>query len=177
MFQLQTIKKYREHPSMQLLLKSLRREQWTRLVVGVFVVSSGILLLYLFFGGNNLISMLSFVALIIGVRFLQNTLKTWDFENQKLLQLIENQPTKIVWVYSIVTQRMPFGLAFNEQSLLYFKLENGDDITVNIPPEKLKIVTRFLKRLLPHAVFGYTPNRMRSYLRSPLDFLQQNDGK
>ena len=159
---------------MQILLKSLRKEQWARLLVAVLMTTFGGLFIYLFFGKNQLLVILSLGLLVFGIRFLRTVLKEWDFENQKLLQLIDNQPIKIVWVYSMVTERMPFGLALSKQGLLYFKLENGDDIAVSISNENLKIVTRFLKRLLPHAVFGYTPERMRNYRKNPSLFLQQN---
>ena len=162
---------------MQILLKSLRKEQWARLVTAVLMTTLGGLFIYLFFNKNHIIVILSLGLLVLGIRFLRGVLKEWDFENQKLIQLINNQPTKIVWVYSMVTERMPFGLALSKQGLLYFKLENGDDIAVNISNANLKIVTRFLKRLLPHATFGYTPERMRLYHQNSHSFLHKNKEK
>jgi hypothetical protein len=59
---------------------------------------------------------------------------------------------------------------------LYFKLSNGDEITVSLRPQKLKVISKFLNRLLPHASFGYSHDRAQWYHVHP-DMLRKETEK
>jgi hypothetical protein len=87
--------------------------------------------------------------------------------------LLEHHPRQIVWVYSIVTERLPFGFNVARAGLMYFKLADGDEITVSLPAERLPWISRYLNDRLPHATFGYSRDREQWYLASPYLLLRE----
>ena len=88
-------------------------------------------------------------------------------EDERLWYLLNENPKQIVWVYSITTQTMPFGFHLWDTGTMYFKLLDGDEITVGLPTKKLKMVSKFLNRLLPHASFGYSEERQAQFEKDP----------
>jgi hypothetical protein len=62
---------------------------------------------------------------------------------------------------------MPFGLYLWERGTMFFMLQDGDEISVGLPARKLKMVSRFLNKLLPHASFGYTAERQQQFEADP----------
>ena len=89
-----------------------------------------------------------------------------------MIKLLLNSPTKIVWVYSILTQRMPFGLQTTRQAVLYIKKLDGDEISLEVEEKDLPKIMEYLNQRLPHASFGYTPERAQWYLAEPALLLQ-----
>ena len=83
-----------------------------------------------------------------------------------MTKLLKNKED-IVWVYSILTQRMPFGLQINRQAILYFKLIDSNEITLTVPEKDLSDISLFLNQHLPHASFGYTQERAQWYMANP----------
>ena len=72
---------------------------------------------------------------------------------------LREHPERIVWVYSMVTERMPFGLNLMRSATLYLVDDRGEAHDFSLPPDRLLLVTKTLNRLLPHAEFGYTEER------------------
>ncbi|MBV6653640.1 MAG: hypothetical protein KI786_07790, partial [Mameliella sp.] len=58
---------------------------------------------------------------------------------------------------------------------LYLKLRDGDDVSVSLSADDLKVVSRYLNRLLPHATFGYTKDREQWFMASPLMLLREEE--
>lgn len=84
-------------------------------------------------------------------------------------ELREN-PEDIVWVYGMVTERMPFGFRTVRMETLYFVDRAGDIHSFPLRKGQTKLVTRTLNRVLPHAEFGYTPEREMAYRGEVTDF-------
>ncbi len=76
---------------------------------------------------------------------------------------LREEPETIVWVYGLVTERMPFGFKTVAIGTLYFVEVSGETHTFSMKPAKLKLVTKTLNRVLPHAEFGYSPEREMKY--------------
>lgn len=72
---------------------------------------------------------------------------------------LRDNPQDIVWVYSVVTDRMPFGFKVASLGTLYLVDRSGDVHCFGMKPVDLRLVTKTLNRVLPHAEFGYTPER------------------
>ncbi len=109
----------------------------------------------------------SLILAVLGLRFLANILKERNPMNHLLIQLLLNDPRKIVWVYSLSTQSMPYGFHINRFGLMYFKLIDGDELSVSLPANKLRAVSKSLNAHLPHATFGYTKEREQWYMAHP----------
>ncbi len=69
------------------------------------------------------------------------------------------EPETIVWVYGLVTERMPFGFKTVSVGTLHLVETDGTIHAFGMKPNELKLVTKTLNRVLPHAEFGYTPER------------------
>jgi hypothetical protein len=76
---------------------------------------------------------------------------------------LREHPEQFVWVYTLVTQRMPFGLDIMQGGVLYLFTEKGEMHDFALPADKLLLVSKTLNRLLPNAEFGYTPERELKY--------------
>ncbi|HMQ49364.1 MAG TPA: hypothetical protein PKA00_16755 [Saprospiraceae bacterium] len=158
-----SIQPFKRHPAFQLLAAALRREKRMELVLYLALALTGIHLCIFFWPSNFYLCLVGSLVFAGGLYALIR-LKQQDHE---LLHLLDQEPEKIVWVYSVVTHRQPFGIQLFQSGTLYFKLMDGNEISVVLPPSKLKLVSRFLNRLLPHASFGYSPERAALYKRDP----------
>ncbi|MFK8161934.1 MAG: hypothetical protein AB8H12_05670 [Lewinella sp.] len=83
---------------------------------------------------------------------------------------LREQPQSIVWVYGLVTERMPFGFKTVAVGTLYMVDKDGDCHTFGLKPTDLKLVTKTLNRVLPEADFGYTPEREIKYRGEETNF-------
>lgn len=165
-------KNLHEHPAIQKLQSAMRREQRLKLLASFGLLALGLVFCSLAFEANILLAIFGLVLTVLGIRFVYLLLFSGRTEAGRLMHLLEHQPKQIVWVYSVVTERLPFGLQFSRNSTLYFKLMDRDEITVSLPARDLKPVARALNKFLPHASFGYTEDREQWYLASPAMLLQ-----
>ncbi len=154
------------HPGLQPLWQGVRRE-WRMKVVCfslMAIVGAGIMWYCrgrsLFFFGCGLL-------LLLWGGWLLNRLLRKPPDEQRLVSILKYQPDCVVWVYGIITERMPFGLRLLPSATLYFKLDTGEELSVGVSQHKIKLVSRILNRVLPHATFGYTPDRARQFELDP----------
>lgn len=89
--------------------------------------------------------------------------KNWKNEERNLIKIIDHQPEKILWVYTLETNLMPFGFKVKDKGYIYFKMNDGEDICIKMPAKDLKLVSRFLNRLLPNAMFGFSEEKQAKY--------------
>jgi len=102
---------------------------------------------------------LSLFSIVVGGLFRILTEQPLAFWRRQLRE----EPETIVWVYGLVTERMPFGFKTVAIGTLYFVEVSGETHTFSMKPAKLKLVTKTLNRVLPHAEFGYSPEREMKY--------------
>jgi len=76
---------------------------------------------------------------------------------------LREEPETVVWVYGLVTERMPFGFKTVATGTLHLVENDGDIHTFGMKPDELKLVTKTLNRVIPHAEFGYSPEREMKY--------------
>ena len=76
---------------------------------------------------------------------------------------LRDEPENIVWVYGLVTERMPFGFKTVASGTLHLVEADGDIHTFGLQPEALRLVTKTLNRVLPDAEFGYSEERELKY--------------
>jgi len=155
------------HPALQVLRLGLFRDSLLKVIASVALLAVGIVLLLVFFRENVILTVLGLAGVIVGIRLVFAGLRNLRIKNHRLMVLLRDHPAQIVWVYALVTERLPFGFRFARSGILYFKLADGDEITVTLGAGDLRLVSRFLNRLLPHASFGYTRDREQWYLASP----------
>ncbi len=155
------------HPAMRELESAVRREGQLQFLACLGILLFGMALTAVFFRTSVLMTILGLGIFVIGIKVVFEAGENMRLDQNRLLVVLRDQPEKIVWVFTMVTERMPFGFRFMRSGLLYFKLSNGDQFSVSLPTRKLKLVSKFLNRLLPHATFGYSKERDRQYQQSP----------
>lgn len=160
------------HPGMQVLQKALRREMWQQKLAAGILLFFGLSMLYVFFQNNYILSIIGLTASVLGVKYVYQTNLVAKVEDTTLMQLLQNQPRHIVWVYTLVTERLPFGFQIGSSGTIYFKLINGDEISVALSAKKLKLVSRTLNRILPHASFGYSEEKNQRFNTDPAMLLK-----
>ncbi|MBI5917347.1 MAG: hypothetical protein HY842_18420 [Bacteroidetes bacterium] len=62
---------------------------------------------------------------------------------------------------------MPFGMLLSERGTLHVMLLDGGQLTLTLPPQKLRLASKHLHRLLPHASFGYSEERRQQFETDP----------
>lgn len=159
---------------MKLLLRCLRRERGTQLLLAWLPVVLGAAL---FIGCRHLgtwVSVLSLAMWLTGLLLLKKALQQPRPEAHLLWVTLLNNPLRIVWVYSVRTQVMPFGFYLWETGQMYFKLVDGQEFCLFVPARKLRMLSRFLNKLLPHATFGYSPENEKLYRENPLQLTKNH---
>ena len=152
---------------MRLLYRALQKERNVRLILAIILMSVGVTVPYFYFRKNSFIASSGMVALILGCHLMYDILKKPRAKDERLWNLLTENPRRIVWVYSITIQTMPFGFHLWDSGTMYFKLLDGDEISVSLPVKKLKMVSKFLNRLLPHASFGFSDERQEQFDKDP----------
>jgi hypothetical protein len=113
------------------------------------------------------LAVLSLGIAIIALRLLSRLWRHASVDDHPLFRLLRDKPEQIVWVYGMATQWMPFGIEVQNSGLLYIKLIDGTEFCLSLRHDKLKLVSRTLRRFLPRAVFGYSPERAEQYRVNP----------
>ena len=161
---------------MELIRNALKRELRLKLLLSLALLLFGQFLCIFGFQLNGAIVFVGFVLTILGIKFTRDAILGRNVEESPLMLLLEKEPKKIVWVYSIVTQRMPFGLEFSKDATLYFKLVDGDEITLSMSENNANNVLKMLSLKLPHATFGYSQDKEQWFMANP-ELLYKEDGK
>jgi hypothetical protein len=164
---LQVQKKYRNHPAMQILCKALLRDTRLQLLFALLSTGGSTILVSFCFTKNIILTAFGLTTFVFGLRFFFKTVKQSSIESNRLILLLNKNPKKIIWVYALNTQLNPFGLEFMDSGVLYFKLSDGDEISVGLPAKKLKLVSKFLNRILTETTFGYSKERAEQYKSDP----------
>ncbi len=108
------------------------------------------------------------LAVIFGCfKLLYDVIRFWQPRQMPLIQLLINQPKEIIWVYSVLTEKLPLGIWFSKKGTMYFKLMNKDEFTIKLSEKEALIVSKYLNDRLPHATFGYSKDKEQWYMANP----------
>ncbi|THH36348.1 hypothetical protein [Neolewinella litorea] len=149
------------HPGLEPLWRSVAREHRAKQLTAVGVVTVGLLVCLLSIPYSVWLPFAGALAASLGLFWLYRLLSEQPLD--ALREDLREQPERIVWVYSVVTERMPFGLNLMRSGTLYLYVDDGRVHDFNLRAEQLLLVTKTLNRLLPHAEFGYTKERELKY--------------
>ena len=145
------------HPGLVPLWESMEREHRTKQLTAVGLVLVGLTAALFTLPYSAVFPFLGALAATLGVYWLVRLLgeqpaAAWREE-------LRETPERIVWVYGMVTERMPFGLNLMRSGTLYLVDDRGEAHDFSLRADQLLLVTKTLNRLLPHAEFGYTEER------------------
>jgi hypothetical protein len=154
-----------KHPAMKILYQGLRKERLLQSSFAGLLLVLAILGTGAFFPG--VLGWISFVLLLAAIYWLLGIQPQQDALQHPFAKALTEEPERIVWVYSMITQMSPYGFRFARKGILYLKLDSGEELSLPLPPDKLKLISRFLNRVLPHATFGYDPEKAQRYQKAP----------
>lgn len=157
---------------MKLLHNAIQKERNTKLVFALSLMFCGVVVPYVYFQRNSFITSVGLVAMILGIKLMFEVIRKPRTEDEMLWTLLCEKPKEIVWIYSVTTQTMPFGFYLWDAGTMYFKLLDGDELSVSLPVKKMKMVSKFLNRLLPHASFGYSDEKREQFEKDPKSLLK-----
>jgi len=159
-------KQHLNHPGLEPLWQSLEREWLIQLTALLALVTAGLVFIAVALSGYWVVMLLGIIISSIGGYHLYQHL-VQPRALDRLLKTLYETPQEVVWVYSVVNDHHPFGLQLLQRGILYFKLIDGDEISANLAPQKLKLISKVLSRALPGTVFGYSNERARRYSENP----------
>lgn len=160
---------------MQRLGKAVWREWALKLGASLLLVAFGLGLAWVTFGTQIVLPLFGLICTLLGIRFIFHLLQEKRAGGPRLMYLLENHPRHIVWVYAVVTERLPFGLQLGSSCTLYFKLMDGDEVSIGLSAEAQREAAQTLNQLLPHATFGYTRDREQWYMADPAMLLRHEE--
>jgi hypothetical protein len=163
------------HPAIQILQTALMKEVRIKATLAILGMSAGIIILFFAFEKHIIWRVFALMFWVLGLALAQNIPYLWKFDQTPLWSTMKYTPQRIVWVYTVVTQRMPFGFEIVQSGLIYFKLENGEDYSVSVAAKDLKLISRTLNRLLPHATFGYSQEKANIYDIDPKQLIRKKE--
>ncbi len=155
------------HPAIELLRNAIRRELRLQLILSLLLLLCGVLLCLFFFPDFIIMTIIGLATTIIGIRLVYQTALRLRLDRSSIMHLLQEEPHRVVWVYSVVTERLPFGFQFSRSGTLYVKTDDAETYSVSLPANKLKLVSKTLNRLLPHATFGYSVDKDQWFQESP----------
>jgi len=153
--------------AINLLQQAAKREQAVKLFSAIALLILAVVLITLFFEKNTLFSIIGLLALLLAVQFGYQYFLYRKVNQMPLFLLLERKPQDIVWVYALVTERMPFGFKINHNALMYFKLIDRDSICLSVPAKRVEVISKGLNHLLPHATFGFSEDKEQLYIAAP----------
>lgn len=155
-----------KHPGMLLLRKNVRAEALRELIFAVSVsalCAAVVFYLMILFWSDVLIAIIiatTLTVLLLAVAFwIDKSWQEYQSAEADFLELVYQRPESIVWVYGETRCQMPFGIELFKHGWLHFNLKDGTTRSVRIPFQRLTMVSKFLNRLLPNCLFGFTEER------------------
>ncbi len=175
LFLIFTVKNNRllQHPGIQLLHRAQRRELQLQLVSFLAMLALGIICCCFAWHNNALITIAGLTFTVLSLTALYHLYQHWH--DDRLMRILVHHPQQIVWIYTVVVQRMPFGVHLFQSGTIFFKLADGSEISVILPENKLRLVCHTLGRLLPHATIGYSKELETQYQKNPASLLRKTD--
>jgi hypothetical protein len=160
---------FKQTAAFRQIASSLIRERNQKLVTAIVSIIIAIILALQFDFQKNewILAVLIITFTVIGLLIIVNLINNWQLEKLQLVNLLKNKPKEIVWIYSVQTNRLPFGIQFTYDCTMYFYLLNGDFITVDLPKEKVIEISETLNLYLKHATFGYSQDNEQWYMANP----------
>lgn len=158
---------------MRILIKAIRREVLFQIVATNLLLLVGFLLALFQFDKSVFLTIIGLGAVVLSARLLWINFPSFLIHNHTLYKILYEHPQKVVWVYSEVTQRMPFGLELFSTGVIYLHLLDGSHDSVALPAKKLKLVSKFLNRLLPQATFGFSKERQQQFDIDPFMLMRE----
>lgn len=152
---------------MRVLRRAILRELRLQFAASVVLLAISSAVCVITFKINVVFSVIGFGVSMIAGKLVVDTAANLRIDNHFLLNFLRYQPQHIVWVYSAQAAPSRSKWSIWSQAAVHFRLDTGAEYTAKIPVQHLRLVMKFLLRLLPQATFGYSTDLEYLYRVSP----------
>ena len=167
------ISSYEKHPALKAIYESIRKERLQKWIVAMLIIPVSIFLITHFYQTDFLLVIIGLVGLSISVILVISLIQGGGLEKHPVYKILSEQPRDIVWVYSIKTQRLPFGISLFENTYLYFADTKSHLFSLKVRDKDIKIIMRKLNQWVPWASFGYSEQKELSYRENPNSLIKK----
>ena len=155
------------HPACGILRSAIAGELRSQILFAAALLATGLALLAFLYDRHFVWIVVGLILCICGGFVFMIWCKTRLPEKSKLWLYLRDRPQEVVWIYSTVTEIMPFGVALFSRTHLVFNTLDGEKIYLQISLSKRKLLIVWLRRLLPQATFGYSAEREERFFKNP----------
>jgi uncharacterized membrane protein YidH (DUF202 family) len=155
----------------EILKKALARNRNINLGLGVGLVICGVLILLLYYYSNSnterITAIVSISMTAIGVGLLGHGLLRYDITKNELIDVLKKNPQRIVWVYYLKVETMPYGIRVLDMTTLYFMCNDHEKLSLRTTEKQILEIMDKLQDRLPHATFGHNQEKEQLYRANP----------
>jgi hypothetical protein len=164
---------------LKLLHRALRRNRRQRLGAGLGAGIVGLSLVFAGVGVGGSDSALSGDAGVSSWTLLAAGLAIWGIGfaglewirsrsgQEQLLDCLQKQPERIVWVYYYKVESMPYGIRVGSWTSLQFRLDDKEKFSLRCREEECQRIMNALRPRLSHASFGHSVTKAQWYEADP----------
>ena len=153
--------RWAQHPAFQDILGSIRKVRVVQVAVGCVLAVLLLCVLWFLVGWYKIIPFIGLVAVVWGVyRLFQRGAS----HQSPLIQLLVEEPDRIVWIYGYQLTRAPLGIVLSRQHRIFFQTNDQKSYSLDIPASRYLVVMKWLNRALPNAAFGWDDGRYQRWL-------------
>lgn len=153
---------------MELIIKSIQREYSLKALLALSFPIIGTCLILWNRQEINIYFFVGWLICLFGMFYFPKTLLNLkQINNNNLITQLLKFPNEVVWVYSIKTQLMPFGIQLSNRVTVFFKTIDGKENSLRVPEKDLPKIMEFLNQQLPLATFGYSQEKSQWYAIDP----------
>lgn len=157
--------------SLAVIEEMLRVTRRTKLLGGGLIAAMGVPLLLLPLAIDQpeapFIAGLGALAVGLGGFFLAQAARLRNPREAPLYRTLNESPERVVWFYEDITR---VNGVDNYSVVLW--CADGTKLELNLKRTDPNRLLATLSEMLPHAVFGFTPERMRLFRRAPAQFAE-----
>lgn len=148
-------------------IKCIEREKKVRITAFSIVLIAGLLLVLFFLSKNPAFVIVGMMMTVAGLKFLSDSIRVPPSSYHPLIQCISFHPEKIVWIYAVKVDNMPFGIKLFSYGRLAIKLDDRTELFISLPYADNKLILEKLEQQIPHATFGFSAENRQLYLIDP----------
>jgi hypothetical protein len=148
-------------------IKCIKREKKVRITAFSIVLVAGLSLMIFFLDKNPAFIIVGMMMTVAGLKFLSDSIRTPKSPYHPLIQCLSFFPQKIVWIYALKVDNMPFGIILFSYGRLAIKLDDRTELFISLPYSDINLILQELQQQVPHATFGFSDENRQLYIIDP----------
>ena len=160
-----------------IIKKSIDADKRTQRMVSIALLIIGAAIFYFSSEATinrGLVFFVGGIFILLALVFLLQSFFLFKSGDAEILDILKDEPEKIVWVYPYITQTMPYGVSVANKASLIFKSTDNKSYNIKINKQAVDKLMNLLRQRLSTATFGYSKEKEFLYSANPL-LLKKSD--